>query len=51
MELEGVSLSCSQEPPLIPVLSQMNPVHIVTLYSSKILFNIVLVSSFQGFRL
>jgi hypothetical protein len=40
MELEG-SLPCSQEPAIIPVLSQMNPVHTLPLYFCKISFNIL----------
>jgi hypothetical protein len=38
MEPEG-SLSCSQEPPLVPILSQINPIHTIPSYLSKIQFN------------
>jgi hypothetical protein len=41
MEPEG-SLPCSQEPsPLVPILSQINPVQITPFYLSKIYFNII----------
>jgi hypothetical protein len=40
MEPEG-SLPCSQQPPLVPILSQINPIHIMPSYLSKIHFNIV----------
>jgi hypothetical protein len=40
METEG-SLPCSQEPPLAPILSQIDPVHTITSYLCKIHFNIV----------
>jgi hypothetical protein len=34
-------LPCSQEPPLVPILSQINPIHTIRSYRSKIHFNIV----------
>jgi hypothetical protein len=39
------SLSSSQSPPLDPLLSQMNPVHILKLHFFKIQFNIILPST------
>jgi hypothetical protein len=39
MEPEG-SLPCSQDPPLVPILSQINPIHTIPSYLSKIHFNI-----------
>jgi hypothetical protein len=36
------SLPCSQEPPLDPILSQMNPVYTLTPSSFQIHFSIVL---------
>jgi len=55
MEPEGLLL-CSQEPVLVPVLSQINPIHTFLPYISMIHHNIIphiyaqifqLVSSFQ----
>jgi hypothetical protein len=40
MEPKG-SLQCSQEPPPVPILSQINPIHTISPYLSKIHFNIV----------
>jgi hypothetical protein len=40
MELEGSS-PCSQGPPLVPILSQIDPVHTFPSHLSKIYFNIV----------
>jgi hypothetical protein len=40
MEPEG-SLPCSQDPQLVPILSQINPIHAMPSYLSKIHFNIV----------
>jgi hypothetical protein len=40
MEPEG-SLTFSQEPPLVPILSQINPVHTNLNYLSKIYLNII----------
>jgi hypothetical protein len=40
MEPEG-PLPCSQEPLLVPILSQINPIHPIPSYLSKIHFNIV----------
>jgi hypothetical protein len=40
IELEG-SLPCSQEPPLVPILGQIDPIHIIPFCTSKIHFNIV----------
>jgi hypothetical protein len=42
------SLPYSQEPPLVPILSQVNPVHITALYFSKIHPNNIL-SPMLGF--
>jgi hypothetical protein len=35
------SISCSKEPPTGPILSHINPIHIITFYLSKIDFNVV----------
>jgi hypothetical protein len=35
MEPEG-SILCSQDPPLVPILSQINPIHTIPFYLSKI---------------
>jgi hypothetical protein len=43
MEPEGL-LSCSQEPTTGPILSQMNPVHILTTYFLNVPFNIIILS-------
>jgi hypothetical protein len=40
MELEG-SLPCSQEPSTRPIMGQINPIHTIPSYLSKIHFNIV----------
>jgi hypothetical protein len=40
MEPEG-SIPCSQSPPLIPILSHINPIHSMPSYLSKIHFNTV----------
>jgi hypothetical protein len=40
MESEG-SLPCSESPPLVPILSQINSIHTIPSYLSKIHFNIV----------
>jgi hypothetical protein len=40
MEFEG-SLPCSQEPVIVPVLSQLNPAYILPLYFCEIRFNIL----------
>jgi hypothetical protein len=45
MESDG-SLLCSQEPPLAPILNQMNAMHTPTAYFFYIHFNIVLPSTF-----
>ena len=37
-----ISLPCPNSPPLIPILSQMNEVHIFLPYFLKIHFNIIL---------
>jgi hypothetical protein len=39
-----------KSPPLVPILSQMNPVHATPSYSSKIRFNIVLLSTSRSFK-
>jgi len=43
----GGSSPCSQEPPLIPILSQMNPVHNFTLcfFKNNLLFKINILPS------
>jgi hypothetical protein len=49
MELEG-SLPCSQENPLlVPVLSQLELVHITPSYLSEIRFNIIHLPTFWSF--
>jgi hypothetical protein len=40
MEIEG-SLPCSQKPAMVPILSQMHPVHTFPPYFPKIHFNII----------
>jgi hypothetical protein len=40
MDPEG-SLPCSQEPSTVPILSQINPVHTIPSYLSRIHLNIV----------
>jgi hypothetical protein len=40
MEPEG-SMSCSQDPPMVPILSPINPIHSIPSYPSKMHFNIV----------
>jgi hypothetical protein len=42
------SLPCSQNPPLVSVLSQINPVHTTPSYLSKIHFNIIHKPSFPS---
>lgn len=44
MELQNAP-PCSQSPPLDPILSQLDPVHIITFYSLKIRVNIIAQSS------
>jgi hypothetical protein len=44
MELEG-SLLCSEDPPPVAILSQMNPIHTSKSYFPKIHFNIILPST------
>jgi hypothetical protein len=39
-EPEGL-LPCSQSPPLVPILSHINPVHTIPSYFSEMYFNIV----------
>jgi hypothetical protein len=41
MDPEG-SLLCSHNPPVLPLLSQINPVHTTLGYLSKVRFNIIL---------
>jgi hypothetical protein len=47
MEPEG-SLPCSQQPPLVPVLSQMNLLHTTPSHFLKIHFNIILAPASSG---
>jgi hypothetical protein len=42
---EDYLLQCSQQPPLIPTLSQMNPVNTLMLCLSEAHFNIVAVNA------
>jgi hypothetical protein len=37
----GGSIPCSQKPSLVPILSQINQIHTIPSYLSKIDFNIV----------
>jgi hypothetical protein len=43
------SLSCSQNPPLVPILSQMYPIHYLLTYFFKMNINFTLPSTRRSF--